>query len=165
MRRFIIGALLGCIIYVLALFFATIRMTYAGECFHTCDHVKAQVEAWLIEEGVSKDYFYLMLVESRCTPGAVSEKGARGYWQLLPVTARRYGCDNPDDLECATRAAARYIKHLEGMFSEGMPAVIHAYNMGGHNFRKYGPTNQSRGLLWMVRRQMECRARERMEVK
>ena len=116
-----------------------------------CEPHRVQVERILADEDISLDYYYLMVAESRCTPDAESDKGAQGPWQLMPATAKHYGCDDPHDIECATRAAAAYIRHLEAMFGKFSDVII-AYNMGGRNYKRYGATSQARDLLFKVRR-------------
>lgn len=150
--------LFGILIYVLALVFATIRIANAqdfGAWLDTCAPYRASVEQILNEEHISRDYYYLMVAESRCTDKAVSVKGASGFWQLMPATAKTYGCSNSFDLECATRAAARYIRRLEAMFKR-FDDVIAAYNMGGHNLKQHGKTKQARGLVYTVHRIMQA---------
>ena len=122
-----------------------------SEWLERCEDHRARVERILAEEDISTDYYYLMVAESRCTPDAKSDKGAQGPWQLMPSTARHYGCDNPHDIECATRAAAAYIRHLEGMFNKFSDVII-AYNMGGRNYKRMGATAEAKSLLWRVRR-------------
>lgn len=150
--------LLGLLMYVLALVFATIRIANAQE-FNTwldgCDSYRAKVEQILDEEHISRNYYYLMVAESRCTDKAVSVKGALGFWQLMPATAKHYGCRDLYNLECATRAAARYIRHLETVFNR-FDDVIAAYNMGGHNLKRHGKTRQALGLIYTVHRIMQA---------
>ena len=45
----------------------------------------------LQEEGVPDEIAALVLVESGGQPTALSPKGARGIWQFMPDTARRFG--------------------------------------------------------------------------
>lgn len=115
-----------------------------------CEMYRDQVEQILKDEGVSTDYYYLMVAESKCTPKATSKAGAKGFWQLMPSTAKSYGCNNPHDLNCATHAAAKYIKQLESRFKT-FEEVIIAYNMGGHNYQKHGKSGQALGLVWRVK--------------
>jgi membrane-bound lytic murein transglycosylase MltF len=110
-----------------------------------CDEYRDTVEALLNEQNVETDYFYLMVAESRCTLGAESEKGAQGFWQMLPATGKHYGCHDLHNVECATRAAIKYIKHLKETF-KSFRDVIYAYNMGGHNYRRIGATGEAIGL-------------------
>ena len=115
----------------------------------SCEQYRSAVVSILEEEGVHTDYYYLMVAESRCVENAKSGKGARGFWQLMPATAYHYGCHDPHELECATRAAAKYIKHLQEVFPT-FNHVIAAYNMGGHNLKRQGMTTQAEGLVKRV---------------
>lgn len=115
-----------------------------------CKSYRSEVIEILKSEGVSTDYYYLMVAESKCRDKAESKAGAQGYWQLMPRTSRTYGCSNPHDLDCATHAAAKYIKQLESRFRT-FEEVIIAYNMGGHNYQRHGKSNQALGLVYRVK--------------
>jgi hypothetical protein len=81
------------------------------------------------------DLKYLAVAESALRPHAGSSKGAVGFWQLLPDTARKYGLtvdrfiDERRNLFTATPGALRYLKELHGKFSSWTLALA-AYNMG-----------------------------------
>ena len=98
----------------------------------------------LDEEHVDRVWVWLMLLESGGKLNRRSSAGAIGVWQLMPATSKHYGCDNPNDIPCATHAAARYIKKLLVDFHGDKWQTIAAYNMGGANYRKYGPTQAAR---------------------
>lgn len=116
-----------------------------------CEPYRAAVVKILKENSLSERFYYLMVAESGCrSPGVTSKKGAVGFWQMTPATARAHGCSNPADVECATRAAASYLKDLSTRFKGD--DIIAAYNMGGHNLKKRGMTAEARGLIQTVKR-------------
>lgn len=117
-----------------------------------CSAIRDDVENWLSAEGVTPDYFYLLVAESHCKD-KTSKAGAVGYWQMMPATARKYGCVDPHDLECETKAAARYLKRLEKKC--GVENVIYCWHDGGSNFLRRGaPSQGAKGLLWQYRHLM-----------
>lgn len=85
--------------------------------------------------GLPEDLKYLAIAESSLRPHAGSARGAIGFWQLLPETARRYGLvvdeyiDQRRDLFLSTPAALSYLKALHAKFSSWSLALA-AYNMG-----------------------------------
>ena len=82
------------------------------------DLLRPIVQPILAREGVPNQLAAVIRVESGGNPMALSPKGARGLWQLMPDTARRYGLrvdgrlDERLDIEKATTGAARYLKDL-----------------------------------------------------
>lgn len=118
-----------------------------------CAMIRDDVEDWLSAEGITPDYFYLLVAESHCHGDRRSKAGAVGYWQMMPATARKYGCSDPFDLECETRAAARYLRRLEKKC--GIENVVYCWHDGGSNFLRRGePSQGAKGLAWQVRHLM-----------
>lgn len=104
---------------------------------YRCEPFREAAVKILKENDLSGSFYFLMVAESGCrSPDVTSKKGAVGFWQLMPATARANGCQNPEDFECATRAAARYIRHLMDEFDGDLLWTIAAYNVGGSNLKR-----------------------------
>lgn len=96
----------------------------------------------LVEESARRNGVDPLLVhsviqtESNYNPKAVSNKGAQGLMQLMPGTARDLGVKNAFDPKDNIEGGVKYLKYLQGQFSDPALALA-AYNAGEGAVRRY----------------------------
>ena len=98
------------------------------------------IEPILKAHGIPNDFKYMPLVESGFRDGT-SPKGASGFWQFMPGTARSYGLkvngrvDERKNLRKSTIAACKYLNDLYDVFGS-WTLVAAAYNVGDNHMKK-----------------------------
>jgi soluble lytic murein transglycosylase-like protein len=117
------------------------RMSNPASVLSRFESLRPQIESVLQSRSLPAELAAIILVESGANPAALSPKGARGLWQLMPETARRYGLtvdairDERLDIQKSTEAAARYLSDLHVQFGS-WPLVLAAYNTGEQNLQR-----------------------------
>jgi soluble lytic murein transglycosylase-like protein len=116
----------------------------------------------LRDEGLPESLIALAQVESGMNPAALSPKGARGMWQLMPETARHFGLvvdarrdDRLDPIK-STLAAARYLKLLYSRWEDWNLAFA-AYNAGPGAVERAAGGAESGSLAFFKRLPTETR--------
>lgn len=98
------------------------------------------IDRILQKHNIPTDFRYLPIIESRLSR-ATSHKGAGGYWQFMPATARTLGLvvndtvDERNDLVKSTIAACKYLKMLHKELGSWTLAAA-AYNIGQGRLQK-----------------------------
>jgi soluble lytic murein transglycosylase-like protein len=75
--------------------------------------------------------------ESKYDVDARSPVGALGLMQLMPATARRFGCVKPDDPLENVEAGTKYLHWLLERFSGNVELALAGYNAGEGSVDKY----------------------------
>jgi membrane-bound lytic murein transglycosylase D len=113
--------------------------------------------------GIPLELKYLAVVESDLKTTALSRVGAKGMWQLMPVTARQLGLkitrkyDERTHAYKSTVAAAKYLRDLYNTYGDWL-LVLAAYNGGpgkvDHAIRKSGSRN-----FWVLQKYLPAESR------
>ncbi len=125
------------------------------------------IDAVFTSRNIPIELAFMALVESGFNPRAKSHANARGLWQFIPSTGRRYGLRQVNDfydVQMATEAASEYLLDLIGIFgSRSFLLATAAYNAGESRIqrclRKLEDPFQKRSF-WEIR---GCLARETRE--
>lgn len=75
--------------------------------------------------------------ESKYKSKALSHAGAQGLMQLMPATARRFGCTDPHDMASNVEAGTKYLRWLLKRFNGDVALTLAGYNAGEGAVDKY----------------------------
>ena len=120
--------------YHIARFTGEKRDEFASYLARKADY-ETMIREKLRRRGMPEELLYLAMIESGFNPEAHSAQEARGIWQLVPDTARRWGLrvddtvDERTDADKATDAALSYLSFLFNRFGSWYLAAA-AYNTG-----------------------------------
>jgi soluble lytic murein transglycosylase-like protein len=88
--------------------------------------------------------------ESKYKSKAVSHAGAQGLMQLMPATARRFGCTDPNDMISNVEAGTKYLSWLLKRFHGDVKLALAGYNAGEGAVDKYNgvpPYNETQNYV------------------
>jgi len=89
-------------------------------------------------QGVDPRFLHAVIwQESKYDMHAKSHAGAQGLMQLMPATAKRFGCEHPDDPEENITAGTKYLSWLLKRFSGNVELALAGYNAGEGSVDKY----------------------------
>jgi soluble lytic murein transglycosylase-like protein len=87
---------------------------------------------------IDQSLVYAMIkVESNWNKKAVSQKGAAGLMQLMPLTAKAMEVKNPHNPEENIEGGIKYLRYLLDQFNGDISLALAAYNAGPSRVRRY----------------------------
>jgi len=105
------------------------------ESLNTAMPFLPKIKKLLYENNIPQTFLYLAMAESYFNTGAKSRKRAKGVWQFMKSTARRYDLvinqqfDDRMDIVKSTKAAILYLGYQKKIFGSWYLAVL-GYNCG-----------------------------------
>ena len=105
-------------------------------------------------QGVDPRFIHAVIwQESKYDTHARSHAGAQGLMQLMPATAKRFGCEHPDDPEENITAGTKYLSWLLKRFSGNVELALAGYNAGEGSVDKYDgipPFNETQNYVKII---------------
>jgi len=105
-------------------------------------------------QGVDPRFIHAVIwQESKYDTHAKSHAGAQGLMQLMPATAKRFGCEHPDDPEENITAGTKYLSWLLKRFSGNVELTLAGYNAGEGSVDKYDgipPFNETQNYVKII---------------
>jgi len=105
-------------------------------------------------EGVDPRFIHAVIwQESKYDVNARSHAGAQGLMQLMPATAKRFGCEDMNDPESNIEAGTKYLGWLLKRFDGNVELARAGYNAGEGAVDKYNgipPYNETRNYVKII---------------
>jgi soluble lytic murein transglycosylase-like protein len=106
------------------------------------------------KQGVDPRFIHAVIwQESKYKVDARSHAGAQGLMQLIPATAKRFGCEHPEDPKENVTAGTKYLGWLLKRFSGNVELALAAYNAGEGAVDKYDgvpPYNETQNYVKII---------------
>jgi soluble lytic murein transglycosylase-like protein len=105
-------------------------------------------------EGVDPRFIHAVIwQESKYKVDARSHAGAQGLMQLMPATAKRFGCHDPSDPADNINAGTKYLSWLLKRFAGNVELALAGYNAGEGSVDKYDgipPYNETQNYVKII---------------
>ena len=91
--------------------------------------------------------------ESKYKNEALSHVGAQGLMQLMPATAKRFGCEDANNSESNVNAGVKYLRFLLKRFDGDVTLALAGYNAGEGNVDKHAgvpPFDETRNYVRII---------------
>ena len=106
------------------------------------------------KQGIDPRFLHAVIwQESKYKLKARSHAGAQGLMQLMPDTAKRFGCDDPHDAVENIEAGTKYLSWLLKRFEGNVELALAGYNAGEGSVAKYDgipPYNETRNYVKII---------------
>jgi soluble lytic murein transglycosylase-like protein len=105
-------------------------------------------------QGVDPRFIHAVIwQESKYDPDARSHAGAQGLMQLMPATAKRFGCEDLNDPQANIEAGTKYLGWLLKRFDGNVELALAGYNAGEGAVDKFNgvpPYNETRNYVKII---------------
>ena len=106
------------------------------------------------KEGIDPRFIHAVIwQESKYKVDARSHVGAQGLMQLMPATAKRFGCHDPNDPVDNINAGTKYLSWLLKRFAGNVELALAGYNAGEGSVDKYDgipPYNETQNYVKII---------------
>ena len=106
------------------------------------------------KQGIDPRFVHAVIwQESKYKVEARSHAGAQGLMQLMPATAKRFGCNNVNDPVENIAAGTKYLSWLLKRFSGNVELALAGYNAGEGSVDKYDgipPYNETQNYVKII---------------